>query len=45
MLGIYTERFGHCGQVLAIFREVGLEVTYHDYFWGCATGISGRTPA
>jgi ubiquinone/menaquinone biosynthesis C-methylase UbiE len=41
MLGVYTERFANCGKTLEIFRETGLEVRYHEYFWGCATGISG----
>lgn len=41
MLGLYTERFSNCRKSLEIFRETGLEVRYHDYFWGCATGISG----
>jgi ubiquinone/menaquinone biosynthesis methyltransferase len=41
MLGIYTERFGNCTTVVNVFREVGLDTHYHEYFFGCATGVSG----
>lgn len=41
MLGIYTERFGNSLAAVEAFREAGLDAHYHEYFFGCATGISG----
>jgi len=41
MLGIYTERFGNCMAAVEAFREAGLDAHYREYFFGCATGISG----
>jgi ubiquinone/menaquinone biosynthesis methyltransferase len=41
-LGVYTAAFGNCRQALDTFRAAGLEVQYHSFFFGCATGISGR---
>jgi len=41
MLGIYTERFGNSKATVPLFLEAGLEANYHEYFFGCATGISG----
>jgi ubiquinone/menaquinone biosynthesis C-methylase UbiE len=45
LLGIYTKAFLNCRQAERLFRQAGLEVQYHSYFFGCATGISGRRPA
>lgn len=45
MLGIYAERFGDCSGMRDILADNGLEVAYHDYFFGCATGVSGRKSA
>lgn len=42
MQGIYTRAFGDCRQVVHLFRDAGLEAEYHTYFFGCATGLSGR---
>lgn len=42
MLGIYTEKFGNSKAALEIFRKYHFEVRYESYFFGCATGISGR---
>lgn len=41
MLGIYTEKFGNCEAMKEILLTEGLQVTYHQYFFGCASGISG----
>lgn len=41
MLGVYTEKFNDAKQVLQIFKSTGFEVTYLNYFMGCATGIKG----
>lgn len=38
----YTDAYKNSDTVAVIFRETGLEVSSHDYFYGCATGISGR---
>lgn len=42
MLGMYTEQFGNAKQALAIFAKAGFTVEYKEYFYGCATGITGR---
>lgn len=44
LLGIYTERFGDCRRLAAILADAGLEATYAEYFFGCATGVWGRRP-
>ena len=41
MLGVYTERFRNCEVMREILIEKGFEVDYHNYFFGCATGVSG----
>jgi len=41
MLWEYTDRFQNAKQVHDIFKEQKLHVTYHSYFFGCATGMSG----
>ena len=43
-LGVYTTAFGNCRQTLDIFRKAGLDVRFHSFFFGCATGICGRRP-
>lgn len=42
MLGIYTKAFEDCREVVRLFRDAGLEAEYRTYFFGCATGLSGR---
>lgn len=42
MLGIYTKAFEDCREVVRLFRDAGLEVEYRSFFFGCATGLSGR---
>lgn len=45
MLGVYTEQFHNAQQASAIFSDVGFVVEYKEYFYGCATGITGRLAA
>jgi len=45
MIGTYSTNFGDASGITAMLREEGLEVTYHRFFFGCATGVSGRKPA
>lgn len=42
MLWTYTENFKDCTVTKNIFEKHNLEIEYHEYFWGCATGITGR---
>lgn len=42
MLGTYTEKFQNAKEVVKIFNKAGLETNYISYFYGCASGISGR---
>lgn len=42
MLGVYTEKFVNCRKMKEIMEDQGFEVTFHDYFFGCATGLSGK---
>lgn len=42
MLGIYTKKFKNAKNALLIFEESGLVVTYQEFFFGCATGFTGR---
>lgn len=44
MLGQYMERFGNCKAMALALHEIGLNATYHEYFYGCATGVSGSKP-
>jgi len=44
MLGVYTEAFDTCQTMLSFLTEAGLETQYHEYFFGCATGVSGVKP-
>ena len=41
MLGVYTEKFGNCREFTEILQSNGLVAIYREYFWGCATGVSG----
>ncbi|MEI5984995.1 MULTISPECIES: class I SAM-dependent methyltransferase [Sphingobacterium] len=41
MLWIYSKNFGDCKFVQEIFLHHGLEVNLNNYFYGCASGISG----
>lgn len=42
MLGVYTEKFGNCQRMKEILENQGFLVNYHNYFFGCATGLSGK---
>jgi demethylmenaquinone methyltransferase/2-methoxy-6-polyprenyl-1,4-benzoquinol methylase len=42
LLWKYTTQFKNCKEVQSIFEKNNLEVKYHSYFFGCATGVSGR---
>ncbi len=44
MLGVYTERFGSCRGLVKVLSEAGLEATYGESFFGCATGVFGSRP-
>lgn len=41
MLGVYTERFGNARPLYDLLQAAGFDVHYHQYFFGCATGVSG----
>ncbi|MEZ0610144.1 class I SAM-dependent methyltransferase [Fibrella sp. WM1] len=45
MLWEYTDRFANAKAARAVFERYGLMVQLDDYFYGCATGISGRKHA
>lgn len=46
MLGIYTAAFGNCRRLQSHFIATGFEqVSYRDFFWGCASALVGRKPA
>ncbi len=42
MLGVYCQKFGNCKKFADCLQQQGLEVTYKDYFFGCASGVTGR---
>jgi ubiquinone/menaquinone biosynthesis C-methylase UbiE len=44
MLGVYTERFGDCRALTDVVRAAGLDATYGESFFGCATGVWGSRP-
>lgn len=44
MVGPYSRGFGDCSAFAGSLREQGLEVVEIRYFFGCATGVSGRKP-
>jgi ubiquinone/menaquinone biosynthesis C-methylase UbiE len=44
MLGVYTEAFDNASHFASCLREVGLDVVFVSYFFGCATGVRGRKP-
>ena len=45
MLGVYTEAFGSCERVRAVFAAAGLRVEVRRHFFGCATALVGTKPA
>jgi len=42
MLGIYCQKFANCHKFADALRQQGLEVTDKSYFFGCASGVTGR---
>lgn len=42
MLWRYTNQFVNAKVACEIFNGAGLKTSYHSYFFGCATGISGQ---
>jgi len=44
MLGVYTEQFGDCRSMRDALVRNGLQAKYHEYFFGCASGVSGSKP-
>jgi demethylmenaquinone methyltransferase/2-methoxy-6-polyprenyl-1,4-benzoquinol methylase len=44
MLGVYTEQFGNCEALTVLLRETGLQATFVESFFGCATGVRGERP-
>lgn len=44
MLGYYTEQFDRSTAFAQYMRSEGLEVREVDYFFGCATGVTGSRP-
>jgi len=44
MIGSYSTNFGDSAGFAAMLRAEGLEVQFTRYFFGCATGVSGRKP-
>lgn len=42
MLGIYCSKFKNSYAFMELLKQYGLEVKYHSYFFGCASGVSGR---
>jgi len=42
MIGTYTKNFQNAAYFADCLRKEGLEVDYRTYFFGCATGVSGR---
>jgi demethylmenaquinone methyltransferase/2-methoxy-6-polyprenyl-1,4-benzoquinol methylase len=44
MIGAYTSAFGDCAAFGEMLRGEGLGARYRRYFFGCASGVSGRKP-
>ncbi|MDX5482530.1 MAG: class I SAM-dependent methyltransferase [Hymenobacteraceae bacterium] len=45
MLGRYTSNFKDCSTFFQLLADRGLNVRFTNYFWGCATGVSGSKPS
>jgi ubiquinone/menaquinone biosynthesis methyltransferase len=41
MLGRYSTQFGNAQKVAQIFNDNGMQVTFVQYFFGCASGVVG----
>jgi ubiquinone/menaquinone biosynthesis methyltransferase len=44
MLGVYTTKFGNCRRLQSHFTATGFEVSYRDFFGGCASALVGHKP-
>jgi ubiquinone/menaquinone biosynthesis C-methylase UbiE len=44
MIGQYTKNFRDASAFSAMLEAEGLDATYRPYFFGCASGVSGRKP-
>ena len=44
-IGQYSTAFGDASGFAAMLRANGLEASFRKYFFGCASGVSGRKPA
>ena len=44
MIGAYCANFIDASEFAQMLRDEGLEVEFRRYFFGCATGVSGRKP-
>lgn len=44
LLGVYTEAFGDCRHFAQCLRTAGLQAEFTTYFFGCASGVTGRKP-
>lgn len=44
MIGTYCSNFGDAESFAGMLRAQGLEISFKRYFFGCATGVSGRKP-
>ncbi|NVK82880.1 MAG: class I SAM-dependent methyltransferase [Cytophagia bacterium] len=40
-LGTYCSEFENCSKFKSFLEDEGLEVDFHSFFFGCATGVSG----
>lgn len=45
MIGRYCRKFGDASHFAECLAREGLETEFHCYFYGCATGVSGRKPS
>ncbi len=45
MIGAYSTNFGNAAEFAEMLRSEGLTVKYRSYYFGCATGVSGRKMA
>ena len=44
MIGQYTRNFGDASKFAEMLRDEGMEPRYQQYFFGCASGVSGQKP-
>ena len=42
MLGVYSKAFLDCTHFATCLETQGLEIKFEKYFFGCATGVTGR---